>query len=329
MLRVMTCSGSLSCALACVAVFSAGSVQAASVYGGVYGWGRPSGTVKYIDKSLESEELPGVDGMYGELIHDNGGLDPAYSLKAQAVLDTDTMQGSIALSNYVAAPTVQSIDAWINDYNADTYTVIGGTPGDEVEAIFTCSISGSMTIQPLTDTDPNSYGTASFRMGIHGTYGDPAIIPNWIDAGMFIQYHNNTIEILSNDLYYYDDWDDDTYDLDRHTPIASALVEGQDYSISGNTVNIHATFEIPVTMVSGHALDLESELDLAADTADYYLYPSRGVDITVDFWNTGFTQIELAPEYQADYNIERASGVPAPAGVTLLIVGTLAMLSRR
>ena len=132
---------------------------------------------------------------------------------------------------------------------------------------------------------------------------------------MFIQYHNNTIEILSNDLYYYDDWDDDTYDLDRHTPIASALVEGQDYSISGNTVNIHATFEIPVTMVSGHALDLESELDLAADTADYYLYPSRGVDITVDFWNTGFTQIELAPEYQADYNIERASGVPAPAGV--------------
>ena len=165
MLRVMTCSGSLSCALACVAVFSAGSVQAASVYGGVYGWGRPSGTVKYIDKSLESEELPGVDGMYGELIHDNGGLDPAYSLKAQAVLDTDTMQGSIALSNYVAAPTVQSIDAWINDYNADTYTVIGGTPGDEVEAIFTCSISGSMTIQPLTDTDPNSYRHRQLQNG--------------------------------------------------------------------------------------------------------------------------------------------------------------------
>ena len=329
MSRTTTWSGRLSCLAACGVILSAGTAEAGWVWGGVYGWGRPTGTVKYVDKSLERVDLPGVDGQYGELIYDNGGLDPAYSLKAQAVLETDTLQSSIAISNHVAAPTIQSLDAWTNAFNADTYTVTGGTPGDEVEAIFTCSISGSMTIQPLTDTDPNTYGTASFNIGMHGTYGDPAIIPNWIDAGMFIRYYQNTIEILSNDLYIYDDWDDDTYDLDRHTPIASALVEGQDYTLSGNTVTLHASFAFPVTMVSGHALSVESELDLAADTADYYWYPARAVDVTADFWNTGITGIALAPAYQDVYSIERSSGVPEPATLVPLLLGSLLLTKRR
>jgi hypothetical protein len=299
-------------ALVSIGVMSAESAHAqyASVWGGVYGAGWPGGSIQYIDESLVRDDLPGVIGMYGELIHDNGGGDSAYILKAQSVLNTDTLQSSIAINNYIASPDVEYMDAWTNSYAYDVYTVTGGTPGDVVEAIFTCSVTGTMTITPQIGTNPNSHGSASFGYSLHGTYGDPAIIPNWIDMGMYIQYIDGGIDILSNDVVIYDDWDDDEYDLDRHEPIWTSLIEGQDYTISGDTVTINATFEFPVTMVSGHALDIEAALDLSADTANLHLYPDRGSEVIVDFWNTGINSIELAPEYQGTYQIERASGLP-------------------
>jgi len=312
------------------AILSAGSVQAASVYGGVYAWGRPDGTnIRYIDKSLNGEDLPGVTGMYGELIHDNGGLDNGYSLMAQAVLDTDTLQGYIAVNNYKVGSEIQGLDAWTVSYTGDTYTVTGGTAGDVVEAVFTCAISGTLTITPQTGTSPNSHGMASFDFGMHGTYGDPATIPNWIDASMMVDYRDGEILILSNDLRYYDDWDDDEYDLDRHTPVYGEMVEGQDYTISGDTVTIDATFEIPVTMISGHELPVECELYLSGSTDDSYWHPERASEVIADFWSTGVTNIALAPEYEDTYSIVRSSGVPEPATLSLLALGGLTLIRRR
>lgn len=320
----------VTAAAVCFAVLSTDSAQAASVYGGVYGWGRSGGMVQYIDEQLNQVDLPGVvDGMYGELIHDNGGMDNGYTLKAQAILDTDTLQGYIAINNYKVGPEIQTLDAWTNSSVSDTYTVTGGTAGDVVEAIFTCTITGTLSIAPQFGTSPNSHGSASFGFGMHGTYGDPAIIPNWIDVGMMINYSDGAIMILANDISYYDNWDDDEYDLDRHPPVYGALVEGQDYIISGDTITIDADFEFPVTMVSGHALTIESELDLCANTADIYLDPDRGSEIIADFWHTGVTHVALAPAYQDMYSIVRQSGVPEPATLSLLALGGLVLLRRR
>lgn len=313
----------------CLVLLSVGSVEGAYVWGGVYGWGRPSGTIQYIDEGINPEDLPGVIGKYGELIHESGGPDNGYTLKAQAVLDTDTLQGYIAINNYKVGAEIQHIDAWTNSGAADTYTVTGGAVGDEVEAIFTCQLTGTLSIEPQYGTSPHSHGTASFDFGMHGTYGDPAVIPNWVDAGMYIQYNNGGIEILSNDVRYYDDWDDDAYDLDRHTPVFTALVEGEDYTISGNTVTVNATFEFPVTMVSGHALEVEASLDLTADTSDTYWYPDRGSEVIADFWQSGITHIALAPAYQGTYDIVRASGVPEPSGLSFLAAGMLMLIRRR
>ncbi len=328
MVRFPSWCGCGSAAVFAAVVLSAGTVQAASVHGGVYGWGWPTGTVSYIDRSLNGEDLPGVIGQSGELVYDSGNPNVGYTLKAQAILNNDALQGYIAVDNHQAAPTIQRMDGWINCFAGDTYTVVGGTPGDPVEAIFTCTVSGSLSILPQFGTSPHSHGTAGFNFGMHGTYGDPATIPNWIDAGLSIQHRDGGIAIESNDVYYYDDWDDDQYDLDRHTPVFTAMVEGQDYTVSGNTISIHATFQFPVTMVSGHVLAVESELDLTASTSDSHLYPDRASQVITDFWNTGVSNITLAPEYQDGYTIVRGSGVPEPATLLLLAVGGLILLRR-
>jgi len=323
----------LSCmicvATLCFVLVPGGPVHAASVHGGVYGWGRPTGSISYIDKSLNGQELSGVIGQYGELLYDADSPGVGYTLQAQSVLNTDTMQGYMAIDNHTAGTTIQGMDGWINCFAGDTYTVTGGTAGDVVEAIFTCAVSGTLSIEPVLGTSPHSHGYVSFRMRMHGTYGDPATIPNWINAGMSITYANGGIEFQYNDLSYYDDYDDDQYDLDRHTPILSSMVEGQDYTVDGNTILVHATFQIPVTMISGHDLPVECELDISGSTADSYWYPDRTVDIVADFWNTGVSSITLAEPYQDNYTIVRESGVPEPASLSLLALGGLAMIRRR
>jgi hypothetical protein len=224
--------------------------------------------------------------------------EPGHVGQAYANLVTGAIKAKAVTNNYTGRGDVIS-------WGTLTDTVHVETDGARTvaEVVLSMAVQGTLTVN--TDTADGS-GNVGFDAEIYGNNVDF----KWPDFGRL----EMSIDKQPGQPLDIDSW---------------TLTEGQDYTVSGDTVTIDALLETVAEFnVADDPLPINWDLSVSAATGSLNGDPDRRTEMTADFWGTAVVGVELADGYE-DFTLVRSSGLPEPATLVLLASGAVAALARR